>query len=504
MSEGSLAFSEVSQTKNVARSGVWMPVLAFIDAAVLRMFQRLNADVSWDLMLDDKILDGAKPYRDFLEVNPPATFWLYMPASWGGRVLGITPEFLVSVLVFTATIASLWLCGRILRRARLLREEDFPVAATAAILVLLALPSYAFGERDHIALIATLPLFCIYAARASNGSCGIRQAILAGIGGGIAVAIKFYFALALVLPFLFVLWRHRRDRGQILRLTLSPENLTVGIITAVYLAIVFVAYPDFDRNVLPLVLTVYVPASVPYVGRLTFSCTLLWIAGAGVAILVAREKILDPLPMTLLLASLGYVGASIIQGKDWAYHGYPGVALIILLSGWLLLQHARDIAKPAALGAALLYSAVLALATTWFAQHEEVKGLRNAVADLAPPRPKIIAVTDDMQIIYPLVREAGATWVGRTASQWIPTFADYIQKYRDPDAEASSKIEKYVALNRSWLVEDVRTNRPDVILIDGEKQHASAFSIPALRAELAHYRNARTVGGVEIWLRVSS
>ncbi len=503
MSGGSLAVSQADRTESTSRIGVWIvPALALVTSAILRSFQYLNADVSWDLMLDDKILGGAKPYRDFIEVNPPATFWLYMPASWGGRMLGITPEFLVSFLVFSATVASIWFSGRILGKARLLREEDLPAAATAAILVLLALPFYAFGERDHIALIAMLPMLCVYAARASSGPCSIKQAILAGASAGIAVVIKFYFALALLLPFLFVLWRQRRDIGRAMRLTLSPENLTVAGIAAVYLAIVFVAYPDFNRTILPLVLTVYVPASAPVVERLMFSCVLLWIAGAGVAVLAARKKIFGPLPMTLLLASLGYACASAIQGKDWAYHGYPAVALIVLVSGWLLLQHAREIAKPAAWTAMLFYSAVLAASATWFAQHDDIKGLRSAVADLAPPHPKLIAVTDNMQIVYPLVREVGANWVGRTASQWIPTFADYIHDHRHPDADATSKIETYVALNRAWLTEDIRTNRPNVILIDGKRQHASAFSNPAIRAELAHYRNARTVGDVEIWLRV--
>src|ERR1700759_3971901 len=128
-----------------------IPVAAVIALAVLeRIVLHLNADVSWLILLGEKILNGAVPYRDFVEVNPPASFLLYLPAVWVGRVLHIAPEMLVNVMVFAAAFASLSLCGRILKKAQLLRDEDALNVAALALLILLVLPLYTFAEREQI------------------------------------------------------------------------------------------------------------------------------------------------------------------------------------------------------------------------------------------------------------------------------------------------------------------------------------------------------------------
>lgn len=494
--------SPESQTLARSRFGArYLPATAVVLFAVLvRVALHLNADVSWLLLLGEKILNGAVPYKDFVEVNPPASFLLYLPAVWSGHILHIAPETLVNVLAFAAAFTSLWLCGRILTNAQLLRDELAPATNALALLILLALPFYTFAEREQIALIAILPMLCIYMARAADAPCGTGSAIVAGIGGGIAVSIKFYFALALFLPFLFILWRRRLNPQDLLRATFSPENLTAGITALLYLAFVFAAFPEFNRTVLPLVLALYVPATAPLTTMLTSPSTVFWVFGASIAVLLAGRKAADPIPAVLLLASLGFIMTTIIQGKGWPYHGYPALALVLLLSGALLLQRRHE-ATPTTLMATLAYVAMLPLIAIWFNQSNEVKGLRDAVAQLAPVHPRIIAITDDIAIAHPLTRSVEGAWVGTTCSLWMTSYANYILAYRHPDARTTAKIKRYAALDRNWLISDIRNKQPDIILVDGKRQHDWAFSIPALRAELAGYRNARTVGGVEIWLR---
>ena len=80
----------------------------------------LLGDVSWLITVDEKWLDGATPYRDVIEINPPASLMLYWPAVALARVLGVTPEFTVAAFGFLSIAAGLGLAAAILRRAGLL------------------------------------------------------------------------------------------------------------------------------------------------------------------------------------------------------------------------------------------------------------------------------------------------------------------------------------------------------------------------------------------------
>ena len=51
------------------------------------------ADVSWMITISEKWLDGATPYVDFIETNPPAAILLYLLPVALARALGVHAEF---------------------------------------------------------------------------------------------------------------------------------------------------------------------------------------------------------------------------------------------------------------------------------------------------------------------------------------------------------------------------------------------------------------------------
>ena len=51
------------------------------------------ADVAWMIDCNERWLLGAVPYRDFLEINPPASLMLYWPAVAAARALGVPSEW---------------------------------------------------------------------------------------------------------------------------------------------------------------------------------------------------------------------------------------------------------------------------------------------------------------------------------------------------------------------------------------------------------------------------
>jgi hypothetical protein len=55
----------------------WLPLALIVAAAIaVRHFVGANTDVSWEITLSEKILDGQRLYVDLIELNPPASTFL--------------------------------------------------------------------------------------------------------------------------------------------------------------------------------------------------------------------------------------------------------------------------------------------------------------------------------------------------------------------------------------------------------------------------------------------
>ena len=260
----------------------WLPLLlVLIAAVVLRHFIVPNSDVSWDLTVADKMLDGQRLYRDIIEVNPPATIYLYMLPAILGRLSGLPAEPFVDALVILAAGLSLWLSGRILGRARTMQGIDTAELAAVAAAVLLIIPAHTFGEREHIALIAFLPVLAVALLRADGERPGLWMAVAAGLCGGIIAIIKPFFAVPIVCTAVTAACFARSWRP-----IMALENWLAGGMLAAYSIAVAAAFPQFFADVVPLVLAVYVPAKLPLARMLVQYATPLWLtAWAMIALL---------------------------------------------------------------------------------------------------------------------------------------------------------------------------------------------------------------------------
>jgi len=97
-------------------------------------------------------------------------------------------------------------------------------------------------------------------------------------------------------------------------------------------------------------------------------------------------------------------------------------------------------------------------------------------------------------------------WVSRGCSLWISAgvFRRLVDEKLDPDQKAALK--RFAARDRDMLVEDIRRNRPDIILVEKGvfDWEAWARADPLVAAELAHYREAGRVAAILILQRDES
>ncbi len=499
----------------------WPALLIILVAAVLRCFVWVNSDVSWLLTLAEQVLAGARAYVDFTEPNPPASILIYMPAIKLAQLANISAEASLTLLVFAGAFVSLWMTGRVLGKDCAIDVHERPILFAVACALLLILPGDNFAERENIALISILPMIAVYARRAEGASPGAILALFAGIGGGIAVAIKPYFALALLLPLAFVAWRSKKRLARLIAILLSVENLATTFVVLAYGAVLVWGFQDYLQHALPLVLTLYVPLrySLPQmlINLSVIIVALVALAGAGLGMRQFRTATVA----VTSLAALGFTAALIIQGKGWPYHGYPAVALSLLALCLLLVRRLETLQKgpPGVarlsrlsadvwIGAGLLLGSY-GLESVWLLQEPDRTQLVTVVASMAPEHPKVFSIYQAPGLAFPLTRKLHGAPLGRTPFQWISAYTDVMlavgelgsadhKKILDPQLRQT--IEDYARRDREELADTIRTRRPDVIIVGANGEERWALSYPQIAAALHPYHKVKTVGDAEIWL----
>ncbi len=499
------AVSALSLSATTARLALprWLPlVLVFALAVVLRCGAITNDDVSWCLTLAEKVLDGQRLYVDVIEVNPPATMFLYLVPAWLGRVSGLPGEFFVDALVFVAAALSLWLSARILRTTAMSGGWTLATLVAAALLIL---PVHTFGEREHIALIALLPLLAMATARAKGLRPETMLAIAAGIGGGITAIIKPHFAVAIMAAAAVAAWHARSWRP-----LFALENLIAAGLLAGYGGLVVIAYPQFISDVLPVVMAVYVPLRTPLPLMLIGFATPLWLAAVAMTALIKRRAALAPPYSVLLAASTGFLGAFYAQQKGWAYQSYPMLALALIALAWAVAEQWQRPVCPAwvarlpRVAGTLSLAVITLLMASWLNVYVDPTALAAAIRPIAP-HPKIMALSTYLWTGFPLTRMVGGTWVGRVSMLWITGGVWHRRKSGALDAQTAARLDAYAARDKEMFAADLARRRPDVIVVEtrtGNPWTAWIASYPPLAAEMAHYRPYRSVENFDILRRV--
>lgn len=446
----------------------------------------LNCDVSWLITTAERVIDGAVLYRDVEEVNPPASILIYMPFLALARAIALPPEAVTVVLVTVLATVSIITSGRLLDPP----PETQPQLAGAAAFVLLVLPADLFAQREHIALIAALPMLTVLVGRVEGRAFRRRDAWMAGLGGGIMVAIKPHLLLALLPVAGWAILRQRSARP-----VLGVEWVALALLCVGYALVVWTVFPLYLDHMLPLLRRVYLPNRDSWPHLLMGSMVLIPAVAVALTVWIARGRATIP-ATAALLASVGFVAAGLVQGKGYLNHGYPAVALG-------LLAIALELTRPSPVrrfGTACL--AVLALTATYgYAQVAKPYALRDAVLRLGPPRPKMIGVSFDFGLGHPLTRWVAGRWVGRRGSLWVTGSSR--QQLADPALAPTQRaaVAQAAAEEAAMLATDITRNAPNIVLVDAEPGMAWIIAHPAVHRAMLPYRPATRVGEITLWVR---
>jgi hypothetical protein len=451
----------------------WLPLVAILAAAVVeRHFVIGNADVTWLITACEKLLDGQRLYVDVFELNPPAAIFLYLPAVALARMLGVDPQIVVDAQVFLAAMVSLAVASRIARCCRLLDGVRGSTIAAVVLAALTILPAQTFGQREHLALIAALPVIATLTARAQGVRPLLWMSPVAGLGAGATICIKPYFVLAIGLAAGAAALQRRSWR-----VLFTAELWIAGAVAIVYAVCTIVFYRAFFTDLMPVLTDVYLPVRLPLWKLLIGAPVALWAAALLIILILRRGAGPQPALAVLVSASAGFAAAYLMQGKGWPYHSLPMLALVLIALAIAIAyprpatapDRNRDRAK--SLGAKSLgaTAALGILAVSSFAYLNIAVDTRAAIAlvkQVGPPHPSIVAITADPAIGFPLVRAVDGRWISGHWGLWVTGNAATRRLERGLDEPMRRRLAADVATERQRLIGEIRDGKPDIILID--------------------------------------
>lgn len=490
----------------------WIAALLLCAAVLQQSLGHLDGDVSWFLTFAEKYVDGAVPYVDVTDPNPPAAFLALAPAIRLARATHLAVEPVFAALVFAFALLCLALSAMILRYGPNRSRQDRGLLLNASIFLLFVVPEFVFAEREHLALLAAAPFLMLLAVSADRCSVPFWPRGVAGVGAGLAICFKPFFVLPLALPALVPALRERSPAA-----LLTPETATACAIALAYGLVTAILFPAYVNNAIPVISEVYQPARLDAVMLAFLTLSPINALLLFSLFLVSRGGVTRPPSGSIFpastpalvcgLASLGFLLTFFIQGKGWMNHAYPGVVLALFAWIFFLLDPETDARRagagrvfkfvflPIFLAAPMLFGANKLLA-----DEEEQPGLRAEIARVAPPHPRLVALAPDLSYGHPVTRHLAGTWVGRPNALWVSTFANHLlEKEQDPARRA--RLEEYRRIDLDGFAQDVRAGRPDAIIVSDPKSRDFGLNHPAVADVLGDYEKTGQAGEVEVWTR---
>lgn len=493
-------------------ASLWTTLALVLIGVAQQAAGHLDCDVSWFITFAEKVLDGAAPYIDVTDPNPPLSFLAMAPAVALARALGVAAEPVAAGLVFLFASASIAVSALILRAGAPRSREDWGLLLNASVFLLFVAPEIVFAEREHIALLALAPMLATLAASAEGGRVPLALRIVAGLGAGLAVCFKPFFGLAILLPALALAFRERSPR-----LLLTADMATAAALCVVYGVATLLFFPAYAQYALPVIADVYQPARDTWANLALrslapFNVMLL----AALAIVSARGFAHPPVAPGFVApsaarvcacASIGFLAGFFLQGKGWSNHAYPGLVLALLAWCFFALdRHPRARAAqegrlfkfvflPAFIAAPFMFGAVKLLADV-----EEHPGLRAEIARVAPAHPRVIAMARQLDYGHPVTRQLEGTWAGRPNALWTASLAAYLLRdVKDPAWRA--RLEDYRRRDLAGFLEDVRAATPDVIVVEDKGTREWVLKQPETATALDGYEKAGQAAEIEVWTR---
>ena len=443
----------------VADARFWVAVIA-VATFCFYMSGPLGPDVSWLTTVSERILAGQTLYVDILEPNPPVAGYLYMPPLWLSQLLGVHSQSMVILYTIAAGLLSTGVTVKIIRDNNLLERPDFlwPVS----FLLIGSAWGEDFAQREHFVTMAALPLFVAIAQRAQGDRPKAWHWIIAGVCGGFMLAVKPHFAFAILLPVIYAAVRQRSVRP----LIGAPELWLAGTLFFGFLAMIWLCFPGFATNIVPVAASTYVADRRDPLVLLSQIFVLFFLVLAAASVTSYWRNIkAKPFLGTVFFGALGFALAFFAQGRGYLYQMMPAITLMGL---FFVVSFAEKVSgRRYIVETVIAASCALAIAAvpifnevgSWRIRHP----LYAAVRPYGPGL-NIVNILPDLNGGSPLHRVVHGTLVNSPPALLMTLSVLRLRQEREISGEWAAALDAVELGERNRLRQDMQALPPDIIV----------------------------------------
>lgn len=431
----------------------------------------ISADTGWLLYVAERTMEGARLYRDLLEVNPPVIIGLKLPIVAVAGSLDITPAAGFPPYVGGIAAVSLAVGCRIARVADCSREVTRRLLLVFLVGVFFLSGSH-FGQREHLFFTLSFPYVMLAGLRRPGFVVSAGIASMAGILAGIGFALK---------PHFLILWitveaGHRlTGHGRLVR----PENVAIGGICVVTAVAVIAFFPEYIDLVQRFSSAYLVYFRAGWMELLSHPVSLIGLGAITLASLEQRSG-MGPMTTSLAAAVAACLVIVVLQGKGWTYHFFPVLGYSFLLLGWLLVSPIsstrRRLRRVISVAACLGFAALLTGGAQYWIealygprqQWQRVERLSSVIREHGGERKMVVGISRSHSPAFPAVNYAEADWGLRLTSLW-PLASVEGRAGASLNAPGSRRETGSTSLHqwvRETVVSDVLASRPDLAIVE--------------------------------------
>lgn len=485
-----------------------LAIVAFAIALMMSNYL-LNMDTSWYLHATRKWLNGLRLYHDFMEINPPLAFYLTAPAIFVADWIGSEDRVaFVFLLYAVAALSLIWTRALLARAQDLCRVQKGGLLIAAAVSLLLG-PIEIIGQREHIAVICSLPYLLALSIQPKGLRLTRVEWMMLALFAWFGLALKpFFFLMPLSLSFAAVIQTRRWSH------LLSSANLVLAALCLAYLIFIDQVHPLYLAVVVPFATEVYYAYDNSWLWVLNKSKVLGFLALA----LFLRSVALDRSDRAVLIRFLVWSAAGLliygIQLKGWDSHTLPFTAAVLLTVGWLATS---------VRGSPLTW-AITGFIGFVFVLNPLVQGVHKPgriprlVAYLSDNTKgaTLVSWTSELGVSFPLVNASGAVYAGRYHCQWllpgaVATLAS--PACGRPDVRQCVRARLVLDYARRTSVDDLIRFKPATVFVDNRTDKPNFGGIPfdyldffsqdpRFADEWANYRKVDSTPRVDVWRRL--
>ena len=484
-----------------------------VGAALLHFFAPINHDEAYLMALAGRLLDGGQFGKDIMDMNPPHVWWISAMPVWLARQTGLRLDVVASLYTVTMAVLSVAAIARLTATVGLGRIPRNLFLVFTALLVLF-IPGYDFGQREHWMVLLTLPYIVARGCRLNNSEISPTTGAAIGLAACLGFCIKPYFLLVPVALEVWILVRTRRPS-----LSIGPETIAMATAGIVYGALTLTYARSYLEIEVPTALLGYWSYNSPMQEVLRSALILLAPTAMllGVGYLTRQQGAQIPaLVQTLAVAGAASCVAALIQAKPWAYHFLPGIVFLDLSAVILLTAENPRNDRLTLRRIAFAILVVLAVVPTAFETVRAFEGASSRINQLAAifrsnsgPNRTVFGFITSPRDVFPAVVAAETEWAAPFCCEYLIAAA---VRAEEAPAVLRPKILAAGVNQAEIAVSAMRTKEPGVIVIaTGDDMlgfnHQTFDYVAWLNAHthfasvFAHYREINPIGSFRIFVR---